>query len=223
MYRVIFFWLLMATAANASIIDSPVFINELHYDNVGADTGEFVEVVASAARSDVSALTVTLYNGGHGTAYGSPFSLDSFLVGDTTNGKTLYSLAVSMQNGAPDGLALADGNQVLQFLSYEGSFAATNGVAAGLTSTDIGVAETTSTPSGLSLQLSGTGDSYADFAWQAPARHTRGSANHDQFFDSSGGGGGSGGGGSVPEPASLLIWAGLAAATRRARQRAGRR
>jgi len=78
---------------------------------------------------------------------------------------------------------LVDGtNSVIQFLSYEGAFAATDGLASGLTSTDIGVSETGTTPSGYSLQLSGTGNTYEDFAWVSPAENTFGSVNHEQNF-----------------------------------------
>ena len=53
------------------------------------------------------------------------------------------------------------------FLSYEGTFDATDGPALGLTSTDIGVAESSTTPVGNSLQLTGTGTTYGDFTWAA--------------------------------------------------------
>jgi outer membrane protein assembly factor BamB len=63
-----------------------------------------------------------------------------------------------LQNGAPDAIALVNAaNQVVQFLSYEGSFAATNGPASGLTSTDIGVSQSGTEAAGLTLQLGGTG------------------------------------------------------------------
>ena len=55
----------------------------------------------------------------------------------------VWNLPVNgIQNGAPDGVALSQNGTLVEFLSYEGSFAATNGSAAGTTSTDIGVAET---------------------------------------------------------------------------------
>jgi hypothetical protein len=59
---------------------------------------------------------------------------------------------------------------------------ATSGTAAGMTSTDLGVAETSSTLLGTSLQRSGTGSSAADFAWTASAAHTRGAPNQGQTF-----------------------------------------
>ena len=39
-----------------------VFINEFHYDNAGADTGEFVEV-AGTAGTDLTGWKIVLYNG----------------------------------------------------------------------------------------------------------------------------------------------------------------
>ncbi len=193
MYRALFFWLLLGSTALGSVMDSPIWINELHYDNEGADQSEFVEVVVPVALTDLSDVTLTLYNGGNGTAYGGPTALSSFTPGDTVDGFAFYTWEVSLQNGAPDALALALGDQVLQFLSYEGTFTATDGVAQGLLSTDLGVLEDTMTPIGSSLQLSGTGASYLDFAWQPSAPQTLGSLNHSQSF-------------AVPEPASLLAW-----------------
>lgn len=62
-----------------------------------------------------------------------------------------------IQNGSPDGIALVNGTTVVQFLSYEGTFAAVDGPASDMTSVDIGVSEPGSTPIGFSLQLRGTG------------------------------------------------------------------
>src|SRR5262249_37211206 len=71
---------------------------------------------------------------------------------------------------------------VIQFLSYEGTFTATNGPAAGMTSTDIGVSEPGSTPAGQSLQLTGTGTHYSDFTWHAEQAQTSGAVNGGQSF-----------------------------------------
>jgi len=199
MYRACFLftgilcWFL-CTAATASITDGPIWINELHYDNDGADQDEFVEVVAPVSFSALGDVSLTLYNGSSGAAYGGPTSLDEFTRGESVGGFVFYTLGVSMQNGAPDGLALSQGTSVLQFLSYEGSFMATDGVAAGLGSTDLVVSEATTTPVGWSLQLGGTGDSYADFAWQEAAPGTLGGLNLGQSFST------------VPEPGSLALW-----------------
>jgi hypothetical protein len=201
MYRVFLLWLALAAPAMGSVMDSQIFINEFHYDNVGADEQEFVEVVAPESWSDLSSVHFMLYNGSTGASYSSATPLSDFTKRDVVDGYAFYTYDVSMQNGAPDGLALAWGDQVLQFLSYEGTFTAADGIAEGLLSTDVGVLETTSTPIGFSLQLSGTGDSYSDFTWQAPGANTYGGINEGQLF-------------AVPEPSSLLLWccAGSAAA-----------
>ncbi|KAA3636123.1 MAG: hypothetical protein DWP92_10010, partial [Armatimonadetes bacterium] len=60
------FAVLPLTAASAAGV--PVFINEIHYDNVGTDTGEFVEV-AGTAGTDLAGWTIALYNGSNGTVY----------------------------------------------------------------------------------------------------------------------------------------------------------
>ena len=67
-------------------------------------------------------------------------------------------------------------------MSYEGSFTAADGPAIGITSTDIGVSETSSTPIGESLQLGGTGTQYSDFTWNPPAAETKGIINNGQTF-----------------------------------------
>src|SRR3954471_20211337 len=77
-----------------------------------------------------------------------------------------------IQNGSPDGMALVDAsNNVVQFLSYEGTFTATDGPASGMVSVDIGAAEAGTEALGMSLQLDGSG------VWHAPAASTFGACN----------------------------------------------
>ncbi|MGI9596116.1 MAG: ExeM/NucH family extracellular endonuclease, partial [Acidimicrobiales bacterium] len=100
-------------------------------------------------------------------------------------GFIVVSLPVNgLQNGSPDGIALVNNGTVVQFLSYEGSFTATDGPAAGQTSTDIGVSEPNTTPLGQSLQLTGTGTTAGDFTWTGPDTETPGFANVGQSFGS---------------------------------------
>lgn len=163
----------------------PVWINELHYDNASTDVGEFVEL-AGQAGTDLSIYTVVLYNGNGGTTYGTITFAGS--IDDEQNGFGAVSkLHSGIQNGAPDGLALVrNGTEVLQFLSYEGQFTASNGPAAGMTSVDIGVSESGSTPTGQSLQLIGSGTSYADFNWTGPTDDSPGTLNDGQTMQSLG-------------------------------------
>jgi hypothetical protein len=45
-----------------------VFINEIHYDNAGTDTGEFVEIAGPAGTS-LTGYQILLYNGAGGAVY----------------------------------------------------------------------------------------------------------------------------------------------------------
>jgi hypothetical protein len=160
---------------------TPIFINEFHYDNTGADTGEFVEI-AGPAGTDVSAWSLVLYNGANGLRYDS-INLIGVIPNQQSSFGTLVFFRAGIQNGSPDGLALVDdSNAVVQFLSYEGSFTASDGPATGLVSVDIGVSEPTSTPFGFSLQLMGAGVESGDFAWTGPAAQTPGGVNPGQVF-----------------------------------------
>lgn len=168
-----------------------VFVNELHYDNDGADLGEAIEVVASAGES-LAGYRIHLYNGsnpGAATVYADdavPAGALASCGGDVRIATVSYP-ANGLQNGGPDGLALvAPDGGVVQFLSYEGSMTAANGPAAGLASTDIGVAEAGNAAAGTSLQLAGTGSVAADFTWAGSANATFGSCNNDQAFGAPG-------------------------------------
>lgn len=172
--------LVFASATQATT----VFINEIHYDNTGGDVGEFVEIAALAG-TDLSGWSLEFYNGSNGTVYGS--SPLSGVVTDQSDGYGFIAVSRSgIQNGAPDGLALIDNNgDVVQFLSYEGALIATNGVASGLTSDDIGVSEPGTTPVGFSVQLNGIGQEYSDFSWSEPSPESPGSLNTEQSFGDS--------------------------------------
>jgi len=183
-----------APAAAVAPADGAVFVNEIHYDDVSTDVGEAIEV-AGPAQTDLTGWTLALYNGNDGKSYGSRTL--SGVIPDQQGGKGTIAFsypANGIQNGAPDGLALVrpDGT-VAQFLSYEGTLTAANGPAAGMTSTDIGRAESGSEPEGRSLQLTGSGSSYGDFTWAAAADDSFGAVNPGQTF-------GAGGGDPEPEP-----------------------
>jgi len=176
-----------ACVASQRAAAQSVFINEFHYDNASTDAGEAIEV-AGPAGTDLTGWTLVLYNGSNGTVYGT-LALSGVLPNQQGGfGTSVVNLPVNgLQNGAPDGMALVDAsNVVVQFLSYEGTFAAVGGAADGMLSTDIGVAENGSGPIGDSLQLTGTGSSYVEFSWLDSSPNTFGSPNNGQVF---GGGG----------------------------------
>ncbi len=151
----------LSLAAPAAAADAP-FISELHYDNAGADTGEAVEIEATTG-FDLTGWQIVLYNGNGGAAYHTA-TLSGAVPAAGVVVQTYPTDGI--QNGSPDGVALVrpDGT-VAEFLTYEGTFA-----VGGVTGTDIGVAETTTTPAGQSLQK-------IDGSWRAPAASTFGARN----------------------------------------------
>ncbi len=158
---------------------TPVFINEFHYDNAGADVNEGVEV-AGPAGTDLTGWKVIFYNGNGGLAYDSVV-LSGTIPGEQNGFGALWMAAPgSIQNG-PDGLALVNAvGELIQLISYEGSFSASEGPASGMASTDIGVEEGGGTDVGQSLQLSGEGWLYEDFTWMANLPSSPGAVNTSQ-------------------------------------------
>jgi len=179
-----------------------VFINEFHYDNDGTDTGEAIEILGPAG-TDLTGWSIVRYNGNGGAVYTTPAANETLsgTIPDQGNGFGTVVITYppsGIQIGSQDDIALVDNNNnVIQFLSYEGAFTAVGGPADGLTSTDIGVAETRDTPVGSSLQLVGTGTTYEDFTWQTPADDSFGFVNSGQSFT---------GGGSDSEPKITPIY-----------------
>jgi hypothetical protein len=92
-------------------------INEIDYDQVGADAGGFVEIANTGGSAAVlDGLAVVLVNGGDGAEYERVELTGSLLGGGH------LAIEVDAQNGAPDGVALvATGpGMLLDSLSYEG-------------------------------------------------------------------------------------------------------
>lgn len=172
---------LLVPSSRAAPSATSVFINEIHYDNASTDQNEGIEI-AGPAGTDFSGWDIVLYNGNGGALYNT-VNL-SGVIPDQQNGFGTIFFAISgIQNGAPDGVALVHSSTVVQFLSYEGSFTATDGPANEMTSTDIGVSESGSTPVGHSLQLIGTGSVYEDFVWSGPIANTYDAVNTGQTFE----------------------------------------
>ena len=168
---------------NVATAQTTVFFNEIHYDNDGTDTGEAIEI-SGPAGTDLTGWSIVLYNGSGGASYDTK-SLNGVIPdsGGSGFGVVVVSYpANGIQNGSPDGMALVNGATVVQFLSYEGVFTATNGPAAGLISVDIGVAEVATSTVGHSLQLSGSGSTYENFTWLSPVANTFGAFNTNQTF-----------------------------------------
>jgi hypothetical protein len=184
MARILYLALLLLSSP--CILAQNAWINEIHYDNVGTDANEVVEIVIENPGSySLSDFEVHLYSSGSGGAVYDNNDLGSFAVGDTEGNYTFYYWYMTqLQNGPADGLSLSYLGTVIsgQFLSYEGSFTAIDGPAAGLTSVDIGVSEGSSTADTQSLQLTGSGTQYSDFYWLPPDANTVGGLNNGQSF-----------------------------------------
>jgi DNA/RNA endonuclease G (NUC1) len=147
----------------------PVFISEIHYDNTGTDAGEAVEIEGPAGLN-VAGMSIVLYNQTGGAQY-STIALSGVIPDQCTGRGTLQFAAPGIQNGPADGLALVKpGPVVVEFLSYEGTLTASNGPAAGMTATDIGVLQDGGDPIGRSLQRDAEG-------WYGPVTSSFGACN----------------------------------------------
>jgi uncharacterized protein len=169
-----------------------VWINEFHYDNVGTDAGEFIEI-AGLAGTDLTGWSLVLYNGNGGVTYSTTPLSGS--IPSITGGYGVVSVsypANGIQNGGAgasttegDAIALVNaGGTVVQFLAYEAAVTATNCVASGMTATLIPVAESGSDAVGGSLHLTGSGTAYADFTWALTSDDSPGAVNAGQSFGS---------------------------------------
>jgi len=163
-------------AAAALIFASGAFaqvrIAEFHYDNTGTDSGEAIEISAPAGM-DLTGWQIVLYNGNDGAAYNTTTLNGVVPASCTTRGVLVVNYPTNgIQNGAPDGIALVNPALIpVEFLSYEGTFAAIDGPAAGMTSNDVGVVESGSDTAGTSLARNNAG------VWSGPAINTFGTCN----------------------------------------------
>lgn len=147
-------------------------INEFHYDNKSGDENEFLEVYIENPQPDsLYKYIVALYNGNNKRLYDEE-TLDNMTATVGNDGVYYVWEPNSIQNGSPDGIALiGECGDLLEFLSYEGSFTAEDSYANGFTSTDIMAFEGKNTPLDGSLQL-------IDDIWvQTIAYNTKGLAN----------------------------------------------
>ncbi|PZQ60281.1 MAG: hypothetical protein DI570_14455 [Phenylobacterium zucineum] len=155
------------------------WINEFHYDNTGADRGEFVEIILSPGEN-LGDFQIVLYNGANGQSYDTK-ALTVGTVTQLPNGYRAVQVNYdgNLQNGSPDGIALVRGGAVVEFISYEGVMTAANGPASGRTSVDVGVSEP-GNQDGTSIARVGTGDEGSDFTWSLAADDTPGAVNIGQ-------------------------------------------
>jgi len=172
------------TFSPAGILPGDVFLNEFHYDNIGTDANEFIEIVVGPGfAGELSDINVVLYNGdtaANAVVYNT-LNLDTaFTLAGTFGGYQFLTATLpinGIQNGPRDGFSIVNQttSQVLQLLSYGGTFTAGSGPAAGMTSTPIPVSQSNSTTSAnSSIGLTASG-------WAASSgSNTKGSPNAGQ-------------------------------------------
>jgi Lamin Tail Domain len=97
---------------------STLVINEVDYDQVGADGQGFVEIANTGeSPADLSGIALVFVDGADSAEYGRED------LSGTLDPGGYHVVAVDPQNGAPDGLALLDtgAGALLDALSYEGA------------------------------------------------------------------------------------------------------
>ncbi|MCS6934681.1 MAG: lamin tail domain-containing protein [Chitinophagales bacterium] len=180
-----------AITVNLPVVLPNVWINEIHYDNTGTDTLEGYEI-AGTAGVNLSCFRVHRYSAAGGGITYAIDTLSGIIPNQACGYGAVWFMKAPIQN-AVDGLVLAyepqltgcgvnHADTILQLLSYEGTFTAGSGRAAGLTFTNIGVAESATTPVGYSLQLGGVGNTYQQFTWQGAQPNTYHAVNNNQYF-----------------------------------------
>lgn len=156
-----------------------VVLNEIDYDQVGSDTGGFVELQnVGRGAADLGGLAVVLVDGGTSAEYDTIPLSGALLPGE------FRVVQVDPENGAPDGVALFDtvDQVVLDALSYEGAIRA---AAIGTGTFDLvegtalpaGVADSDTTLGTLSRLPSGSDTDDAATDWAFTRRPTPGDVN----------------------------------------------
>ncbi|HWB56363.1 MAG TPA: lamin tail domain-containing protein [Gaiellaceae bacterium] len=159
--------------------EANLVINEVDYDQVGADGDGFVEIANTGdTAADLSGIALVFVDGSGSLEYDR-----EALTGSLAAGGYLV-VAIDAQNGAPDGLALvetADGT-LLDALSYEGAITAAvvDGTTYSLvegTALAASVADSNTVAGSLSRipDMRDTNDAAADWAFTTTL--TRGAAN----------------------------------------------
>ena len=118
-------------ASRALLVGPPsVRFSEIHYDNTGTDAGEAIEL-SGPAGTDLTGWQILLYNGSGGAVYDTKTLSGSIPATCGTRGVVVQTYPSNgIQNGSPDGMALVDNNgNLIEFLSYEGTFAGVGGAA----------------------------------------------------------------------------------------------
>ncbi len=123
-----------ATASCPDVGPALLVVNEIDYDQPGSDTAEFVEIAnVGAGAASLQGIDLVLVNGNGDTVYATvtlpnvtvPAGGHYVVCADalTVANCDLEGFS-SIQNGAPDAVALVQGGSVIDAVSYEGNVAA---------------------------------------------------------------------------------------------------
>lgn len=161
-------------------------MNEIHYDDLYSDQGEFVEFMfqVNAGISSTTIGGIVFYSGATGKSTFAMSVSDATVSYDSDDPNIGYIVWDVALGDGPDGFAIVDKcNTVLQYPSYEGSLLATEGLAKDLISDDIQYSQSGNTADGYSLQRIGIGfeQSRSDKNWVL-SKQTRGQPNTLQTF-----------------------------------------
>jgi hypothetical protein len=154
-------------------------INEIDYDQVGADANGFVEIAnAGTAAADLTDVALVLVDGTDGLEYDR-----AALTGTLAAGAYLV-VDIEAQNGAPDGVALVNpaAHTLVDALSYEGAItsATIDGQTVSLvegTALAASVADSNTIAGSLIRNPDGKDTNDASADWAFTTTITRGAAN----------------------------------------------
>jgi hypothetical protein len=158
-------------------VTSSLVLNEVDYDQVGADVDGFVEIAnTGTTAAALDGIAIVLVNGGDGTEYRR-----LALTGTLAAGAHL-TWVTDLQNGAPDGVALIDtaSGTLLDAFSYEGEI--TTATISGQTyslveGTAFAAADSNTVDGSLSRIPDGTDTNNASTDWAFTTVKTPGAAN----------------------------------------------
>lgn len=162
-----------------------VFINEMHYLNIGTDQDEGVEI-AGPAGVDLSAYMLVLYEYPADTFYHIEY-LEG-VIDDEQDGKGAVWFPIPDMYNQRGGVVLYNiiREEIVQFYSYRGLITPIDGVAMGIESRLLlnqygsGETEFSGSPAEGSVQLLGSGSCPSEMYWNAELLHSRGSINSGQ-------------------------------------------
>ena len=186
----------LSDSATVTVVQAGgLVINEVDYDQPGADTTEFVEIFNPTATSiSLAGHTLVFMNGSNSTQYATvdlssagALGAGQYLVvgsatllGQISNGALEVTLSSSIQNGDPDAVGLFANGAAVDLLSYGGSVAG-NVTGVGLVDFVEGTAtaakDSTTVAGSMSRLPNGSDTDNASVDWAFTTTSTPGSPN----------------------------------------------